>query len=115
MPARRWSRALPLAALAVYLPTAAPFAVGPLTECGHCVTTYLQLLPVVPGIVSLALMSSRGDAASIAIAGACTLLLLAGCVAAARRLPPRDLAAVFAVLMPLIGLESYTFALLLRA
>ena len=113
-PRRRWPIALLLAALAVYLPTAVPFVVGPLTECDHCVSTYLGLLPVVPGVIAAAAVHPA-DVLALALAGAATLALLAGCTACARRLRGRDLAAVFVVLMPLIGLESYTLAVLLRA
>jgi len=39
-----------LAALGLmWLPHLLPFVFGPLTECGHCVRTYLQYFAVMPG------------------------------------------------------------------
>ena len=112
---RRWPKALLLAAAAVYLPTLVPFVAGPLTGCGHCVATYLTLLPIVPGIVAGALVPAKGGLVSCLLAGALTAALLVAATALARRLPARDLTAAFAVLTPLIGVESFLFAVMLRA
>ena len=40
------------AATTLWLPAAAAFVASPLTECGHCVRTYLALLPVFPGLAA---------------------------------------------------------------
>lgn len=41
----------------LYLPQFLPFLLGPLTECGHCVQTYLLCFPVGPGLLAGALLA----------------------------------------------------------
>lgn len=53
-------RAAVVAIGALWLPSLLPFAIGPLTECGHCIRNYLQLIPVMPGIVAAMLVQGFG-------------------------------------------------------
>jgi hypothetical protein len=50
-PHRSLPRSLCRAAAAIYLPLLAPFLVGPLRECSHCVETYLRAFPYLPGLL----------------------------------------------------------------
>jgi hypothetical protein len=45
---------------ALWLPTLLPLAMGPLTECGHCIRNYVLLMPIMPGIVAAMLVQGVG-------------------------------------------------------
>ena len=112
---RSWPKSALLALLTLYLPLVVPFAVGPLTECDHCVSSYLAWAPIVPGVaMSFVLLGIMSQLFFVA-AGAVTLALLVCCVFTARRLSTRSLLVVHVPLMVLVGLEACAFAALLRA
>ncbi len=69
---------LPLrrAALALWLPMLVPFAFGPLTECAHCVQSYLAILPVLPGALAAAWIRNT-PVAFYALGLTATLVVLA--------------------------------------
>lgn len=73
-----WRAPLGRAALALWLPALLPFAVGPLSECGHCVGVYLRLVPVLPGFFAAAWVRNE-MVAFYALAFVATLAVLAAC------------------------------------
>jgi len=77
-------RSLACAAAFLWLPTLLPLFLGPLSECGDCLRTYLTLLPVVPGVVGLLAVRDSGR---YVLAALVTVALLAGLTFALRRLP----------------------------
>jgi hypothetical protein len=111
---RSWSKSILLALATLYLPLVVPFAIGPLTECDHCVSSYLKLTPFVPGI-ALGFALGTMSRLFFVVAGAASLALLTGCTFTARRLPVRSLLVVHVPLMLLVGLEACAFAAILRA
>jgi len=86
-PARlSWRTRLTLTVSTVYVPLGTPFLVGPLTECDHCVGTYLVFSPIIPGFIVGRLMP--GDDHLVA-AGLASLAALAIIYALMSRLAPR--------------------------
>ncbi len=74
----RWGRAIALALGVLYVPAVAPLFLGPLQECDHCVETYYQYFPLVPGAMGFRAFG-LGDARialSIALAAAAFALVL---------------------------------------
>lgn len=67
--------AVPDAALAIYLPQVLPFLVGPLTECSHCIGTYLKLFAILPGGLPGILIGGGGPVTWL-IGGVTTLVAL---------------------------------------
>ena len=113
---RPWPVAAGLALAFVYAPTLTPFVAGPLTSCEHCVSTYLRLLPIVPGFLPGAAIAGRGgDVGFYVASGAVTALLLVAMLLTARRLAGRDAFAAGAVLALLIGVQSHFLGIALRA
>lgn len=113
-PPRTWRRALALAGLTVWLPVAVPLVVGPLHECGHCVSTYLSCAPIVPGVLAPVLFDLRG--AWFYVAGVLVALLLFGGLGLVLRELPRPGSVVAQwVVIVAVALQAYVFALALRA
>lgn len=104
-------RALAVAAAALWLPALLAFAFGPLTECGHCVRTYVGLLPVFPGLLGALPLCGALELEQApwlwVVAGLASLALLAALARAARRARRRD------VLVPLAALLAAAQALVL--
>ena len=111
---RSWTKSILIALVTVYLPIAVPFAVGPLTECSHCVANYLRMSPIVPGC-AIGLRFPGFGLLFYLVTGATTLALLAGCLTMARRLPIRALLMTQLLVMLLLTLEALALAVLLRA
>jgi len=78
--AARTARATTAAAAALWLPPLLSFAVGPLTECSHCVAQYWRFYAVVPGFwPGFTVGMAFGDSDSwvaLAVMAATTLVLL---------------------------------------
>ena len=78
------ARAMAAAVAALWLPPALPFFAGPLTECSHCVETYLKMYAVLPGVwPGLTVGMAFGDADSwlaLGVMAATTLVLLVAVV-----------------------------------
>lgn len=63
---RRWRVCVVLGLGAVYLPALVPLCgIGPLTECPHCVETYLQWLPLAPVLPTVAAFHTAGWVAGL--------------------------------------------------
>jgi len=74
----RWGRCIALALGVLYVPAMAPLFLGPLGECNHCVETYYQYFPLVPGAIGFSAFG-LGDARialSMALAAAAFALVL---------------------------------------
>lgn len=65
------------ALLALWLPAVLPLLFGPLTECGHCVRSYLFSLPILPGVLPAALLVQRLESDGFAFAGLALLVTVA--------------------------------------
>ena len=99
---------------ALYLPGLLPFVAGPLTECDHCVSSYLAILPVLPGFL---LVHAIGPSSvGLAYLGAAAVsLFAAGCLFLAVR-DNRGLGGTFVVLVMVAqGLQSMFLGAALRA
>lgn len=110
----RPSRAALLAAAAVYLAQLAPFAIGPLTECGHCVRQFLKLYAVLPGVVPALLLRLEGGA-FVAVAALGTLVVFATLAALLCVLPRAGRWPALAVAALATGAWAVAFSHALRA
>lgn len=99
----------------VYLPQFVGLVAGPVRDCGHCVTMFYKLFPIVPGILAPTLLRLE-DAAWVVGAGAVTLLILGALYAALRRATgPRAWWIAGALVCPASALQSYGLACALAA
>lgn len=118
-PARSIPKALLLAGICLYLPTAIPFATVPLSTSSSATAAYLEFVPVLPGLflssLTIGTLTASPALPHYAAAAAVTALLGFAAFAAARRLAGRDVFAVHLVLMALIGLQSHMLAAGVRA
>ena len=116
-PTRPGTRRSVLVALACVLgPTAVPYMVGPLTECGHCVASYSTYLPLVPGLwASAQLTGDPGSPAWFLTAGAIVLVALLVAFLVFRYASGRVAAGALATIALLSALQSIGFSVLLRA
>ena len=94
----------------LWLPTLLPLAVGPLSECGHCVRTYLMLMPLVPGTVGLMVRNAWGMVLAVLL----SLALLAALTAAFLRLQRITAHAVGLLLACVSGAQALLLGNLLR-
>jgi len=69
-----WRRCCANASSTIWLPTLLPVLTGALADCGHCATSYLLSLPLVPGLLA-PLAMGLDDAWFFAVGGAATLML----------------------------------------
>ena len=85
----RAAPATAVATAALWLPPLVSFAAGPLTECSHCVESYLRFYAVIPGFwPGFTVGMAFGDADSwiaVVVMAATTLVLLVAAVWALRR------------------------------
>lgn len=109
---RGWLASAAIALATAYVPTLVPFVSGPLTECDHCVDTYLELLAIVPGLAAGLLV---GEGGFVVVAGLTSAAIVVGTMLAARRLRNGATIALCGPLALLIGLESAAIAMVLRA
>ena len=102
-PPAPWRPALLAALGLMWLPHLLPFVLGPLTECGHCVRTYLQYFAVLPGFLAGASLSDSALLSwlTMGMATGAVFLLVAQCW---RAFPPRG-RLIFALLC-LIGFSA---------
>jgi hypothetical protein len=71
-----WPRAFLVAVLAIWAPSLPPLALGAVAGHAHCVRTYLQCLPLLPGVFpSLALGAQEAWFFAIAAAASAALVL----------------------------------------
>lgn len=111
-PPLSWPRAAGLAALTAWLPGVVPFAVGPLTECSHCVATYFRVWPVQPGMLAAVVIG--GNAAFWVVGGAGTAAVLLVLTMVARWAGPGRWALLGAAMI-LLGFQALGLSHLLRA
>jgi len=110
---RSWPRAAGLAALTLWLPALAPFVLGPLRECSHCIRTYAICLPIVPGVIVP--IATGLDDAWFFVGGAATALVLVSVLVVVLREMPRPWATGIQVVVALgVAAEALGFAALLR-
>lgn len=76
-------------AVVLWLPACAPFALGPLHDCGHCAAKYGSVLPIVPGVL-VPVLANLQDAGFF-VAGALVTLGLFGVLYLGGRELPRGL------------------------
>ncbi|MFO0278651.1 MAG: hypothetical protein ACK533_15380 [Planctomycetota bacterium] len=69
-----WRRCCANATWTIWLPTLLPVLTGALADCGHCATSYLLSLPLVPGLLAPVAMG-LDDAWFFAVGGAATIML----------------------------------------
>jgi hypothetical protein len=95
------------------LPQGLPFLVGPLTECRHCVRTYLGLFAGLPATVPVLKPLGEGFLGrALAVLATLTLVALIGAIL---RRWWRGRAAIVAVVAGLSALHAIGLASLLRA
>jgi len=108
-----WRRCCANASWTVWLPTLLPVLTGALADCGHCATSYLLSLPLVPGLLAPVAMGL--DDAAFFVAGGAATLALFGVVVLALVEAPRWLAvAAQAAVALLSGLTALGYAHALR-
>lgn len=98
-----------LALATLYLPQLLPLALGPLTECSHCVGTYGRLFALLPGMLpawSLAIPAGLPRPVLLALASGITLAVLVLLTLLAHRSPRTA-----RWLLPLTALASASNAL----
>ena len=125
---RSWRRAVGIAIGVVYLPQLTPFAVGPLTECDHCIAEYWRMFAILPGIYGRTVLGQAqealgGEAPPIgdfldtaqgwALVIGLTIVALAACAAVARR-RGRIPVGILTLLAVWSGFVSVGFSHLLR-
>lgn len=85
---RAWKTPLLHAAIAWWGGAWLPLLFGPLSECGHCVQSWLWMLPVLPGFAPAVLSGAQGIAFA-AIACVVTIALVAVTAVCMRELGAR--------------------------
>lgn len=110
----KWSRAALLTAAAAYLAQLAPFILGPLTECDHCVAQYLRLYAVLPGVVPAMLLRLE-DGAFYAVATLGTLSVFAAVSGLLRILPRAGRILALVAAAGALGTWAVAFSHALRA
>lgn len=95
-----WPQAVMRGAAVVYGPQLVGAACSPLSECDHCVNTFFQLFPLIPGVLAIGATRLHGMP-GFALAALVSLGVLAGTSLLAKRsTTPRIVGAV------LIGIVS---------
>jgi hypothetical protein len=102
------------AVCALWLPVLVPIATGVLRGCGHCQTSYVLSVPVVPGVLVPAMLG-LDDAAFVVVAGAATLAAFAVLTIALHELPRWLGHVVQGLAAVLVAFEAIGYAHALRA
>lgn len=111
--ARSWRRALGLAALTVWPPVLLPVVFGVLSDCGHCLQTFLRCAPMVPGALLPVLLQVPSP--WFYVVGALLTLAGFGMLAIVLRELPRPWSVGIQVAVAIgVGAEAWGFAWMLR-
>lgn len=103
-----WARAAGL----TFGPALAPFFLGPLGECDHCIGVYASLLPVAPGAIGM--LAPLPTPGRIALSGTLTLVVLLLALLSQRSASTAVRRALGGLLVTLAGLQALGLASALR-